>query len=334
MSSQLGTVARHPARWLHERRHRRGLVLMYHAVGEVRVDPWELFVSPENFDNHLRVIREIGHPLSLRELAVAQSLGRLPANAFALTFDDGYANNLHEALPLLERYEIPATIYVIAGGVGSDREFWWDELCQLVTAPADLPTHPDPAGPLELTTPTGTLRYDLSAGDHPLRARLGLYHRLWEHFSTLDPAERDLAMAQVAAWAGSSPRRRETHRPLDHSELALLDKHPLIDIGAHTVTHPLLPTLAAEDQLFELSEGAAILERVVGHPIDAFSYPFGAHDEMTVEAARSAGFDSACSTRPQAVTVTSERLRLPRMDVKNWSRRGFRRRVRHWLRYR
>ncbi len=138
VSRHLHPAIRHPRTWTAQRRHPRGLVLMYHSVGAVDVDPWGLFIDPANFADHLATIETSHTPMRLADLARAQSSSTLPSRAVAVTFDDGYLNNLIEALPLLERYEVPATVFVIAGAVGTDREFWWDELEQMITGPARL----------------------------------------------------------------------------------------------------------------------------------------------------------------------------------------------------
>ena len=72
------------------------------------------------------------------------------------------------------------------------------------------------------------------------------------------------------------------------------------------------------------------LGAILAHPIDLFSYPFGANDDVTIDAARSAGYRAGCTTRGRSVTVDSVGLRLPRMDVKNWSGREFRGRMALW----
>src|SRR4051794_20071252 len=117
-------------RWLLERRGAIA-ILLYHRVTALDSDPQQLAVTPEHFDEHLRVLREICTPVELADVPRMLRARRLPKRPVAVTFDDGYRDNLHEAKPLLERHGVPATVFVASGYVGSGREFWWDELERL-----------------------------------------------------------------------------------------------------------------------------------------------------------------------------------------------------------
>ena len=70
---------------------------------------------------------------------MAVSGGDVPSAGVVVTFDDGYADNFHNAKPLLERYEIPATVFVTTGYLQDQREFWWDELERILLQPGTLP---------------------------------------------------------------------------------------------------------------------------------------------------------------------------------------------------
>ncbi len=114
-------------------------ILMYHRICEVPSDPWELCVSPKHFAEQLEYLNHHYQVLCLHSLVKSLREGHLPKRAVVLTFDDGYADNLWNAKPLLERYEVPATVFVSTGYVDSDREFWWDELERLLVLTPVLP---------------------------------------------------------------------------------------------------------------------------------------------------------------------------------------------------
>src|SRR4051812_20673200 len=97
------------------RSHGAGVILLYHRIAELHVDPWELAVSPAHFDEHLRVIRTRATVLSLHDLLRHLRSNSLPPRAVAVTFDDGYADNACTALPLLEHHDTPATFFVTTG---------------------------------------------------------------------------------------------------------------------------------------------------------------------------------------------------------------------------
>ena len=114
----------------------RPTILLYHRVAHVTTDPQLLSVTPEHFVEHLQLLAEQREPVSLADL-VCHREERRYRQAVAVTFDDGYADNLHAAKPLLERAGVPATVFVTSGYVGGMRPFWWDELEELLLWPGD-----------------------------------------------------------------------------------------------------------------------------------------------------------------------------------------------------
>src|SRR5690242_345176 len=104
------------------------LVLMYHRVVALASDPQLLGVSPGNFAEQLEVLRKTARPIPLAHMVESLRKGQPAQRSVVLTLDDGYADNHVNARPLLERYEVPATVFVTAGHLSSDRELWWDEL--------------------------------------------------------------------------------------------------------------------------------------------------------------------------------------------------------------
>src|SRR5947209_14606396 len=109
----------------------RAMILLYHRVAELPQDPQLLCVSPSHFIEHLQVIRRWGRTIQLGKLDQALQGVDRRRHMIIVTFDDGYADNLYNAKPLLERYDVPATTLIATGYMGCDREFWWDELERL-----------------------------------------------------------------------------------------------------------------------------------------------------------------------------------------------------------
>lgn len=113
-------------------RGRGAVILVYHLVADLDRDPFRIAVSPDVFDAQMEVIATRYRPQMLAELSNGLATGALPPRSVAVTFDDGYANNLTAALPILEAWSVPATVFVSTGYVGGSREFWWDELERLI----------------------------------------------------------------------------------------------------------------------------------------------------------------------------------------------------------
>src|SRR5919198_4011570 len=131
----LGRVARR-----HFRRGRaRSVVLLYHRLGPTTPDPQLLSVSTEHFTEHLRLFAERFVALRLADILPAAGRG-VERPTVVLTFDDGYADNLRVAKPLLEQTGTPATVFVASGYVRNRQPFWWDELEQLLLRPGRLPS--------------------------------------------------------------------------------------------------------------------------------------------------------------------------------------------------
>lgn len=116
---------RQSARWLRSRFTTGGLILGYHRVADVGCDSLGMSVSVHHFAEQLAVLCRLAWPIPLQLLVDGLQNGRLPRRAVALTFDDGYADLLYQAQPLLEQYGIPATVFVVSGSLG--RRFAWDE---------------------------------------------------------------------------------------------------------------------------------------------------------------------------------------------------------------
>src|ERR1051325_10318040 len=118
---------------------KRALVLLYHRVASLSPDPQLLCVTPAHFGEHLEVLRQYGDPVALHKLLPSVKTRTRGRTLVVVTFDDGYIDNLDHAKPLLERHDIPATVFVTTGYVGTQNEFWYDDLERLLLQPGNLP---------------------------------------------------------------------------------------------------------------------------------------------------------------------------------------------------
>jgi GT2 family glycosyltransferase/peptidoglycan/xylan/chitin deacetylase (PgdA/CDA1 family)/glycosyltransferase involved in cell wall biosynthesis len=276
----------------------KALILLYHRVAEVQPDPWSLCVTPQRFAEHLDVLSGRWNVLRLRDLVRALQVGALPDRAVVITFDDGYADNLHNAKPVLERYGKPATVFVASGYVGNKREFWWDELERVVRRDGSL--------------------------------NLDLYRSLHRLLQRLTHTERCQMLDGFREWAGIETELRRPQNTLSATELAELARGDLIDIGSHTVTHALLEALPEAQQRAEIVQSKAGLEEILGWRVDHFAYPYGRYSEATIRILRSAGFACACTTNACLVDKYSDRFQLPRLTVEDWGGEEFARRLSDW----
>jgi peptidoglycan/xylan/chitin deacetylase (PgdA/CDA1 family) len=278
---------------------------------------------------------------------LARSLLRdeLPDRSVVVTFDDGYADNLHNAKPLLERYSVPATFFLTTGYLGREREFWWDELDRLLLQPGTLPEV------LRMNIGGNSRQWELGEAAHyreqtALRnrdwrawegdpsPRHALYKSLWELLHHLPVAEQRRVLSELLEWTSATPVGRPTHRLLSPEEVVALAEGTLVEVGAHTVTHPALSALPQASQWDEILESKTHLEEILDRPVTGFSYPYGRrsdYDAGTVRMVRKAGFAYSCSNFGGAVGRTTDPFQIPRAQVQDWDGDEFARRLRRWF---
>jgi peptidoglycan/xylan/chitin deacetylase (PgdA/CDA1 family) len=289
----------------------RAVILVYHMVADGLVDPYGTVVSPDRFADQMNVIASAFRPLGLTELVSGLRDGKCPPGAVTVTFDDGYANNLEMALPILDRYAVPATVFVATDYTDGPREFWWDELAHLIVGDDASVAH-RPA--LTVSLGQSVLRCPPAPGMQVLaRMRAWLYRR--------DPREISRALEQIRVWAGESPEptQRAEYRPMTREELAEITSSGLVQIGAHTRSHPLLAARSLRDQTDEINGSIHDLEDWLGDTPRTFAYPFGAprgdYSRETVKLVQATAIQGALSTRALPVTAASHPYELPRFFV-------------------
>jgi peptidoglycan/xylan/chitin deacetylase (PgdA/CDA1 family)/SAM-dependent methyltransferase len=322
-----------------------GLVLMYHRVAETELDPWAIAVTPARFEAHMRLVREQFVPVRLAAMRQAvwdlRSPGaplasvppeRLPV---AVTFDDGYADNLHNALPVLERQEVPATFFIATGAVEAQAEFWWDTLERVLLRPGQLPARlllSAGGKPFEWAFDEWA-RYDPSDWERhrhwhtwepPPTGRQGAFLALWSRLRALPPAAVQAAIADLLGWA--CPPAAVQQRAMGLAELRQLAANELAEVGGHTVRHPSLAALPLEAQRAEIEDGRRWLIEATGRPVRAFAYPFGKPEDYTAETlalVKAAGFEVGVVNIPGVVTAMTDPFQWPRVYVGDWSEAEF-----------
>ena len=287
------------------------VVLAYHRVTQLPADPHQITVTPDNFRAHMLHLRQNCRCLPLDEDWSGQ---REPA--VAVTFDDGYADNLHQALPILEDLGVPATFFISTGMLGSDGEFWSDELEHLALGMGDY--HP--------CLTLQDREYGHSWPSASLAERLLLHDRLHPLMLKIGPQRREDWLMQFRRWAGVGQSARDAYRSLNREELRTLAASPWVTIGAHGMTHTPLAVLAEEAQRQEISGSKRELEELLGQQVTVFAYPFGGrgqYDGTTRRLCREAGFRRAATTLPGQVHRWTDPWQLPRQLVRDWDAQTF-----------
>jgi peptidoglycan/xylan/chitin deacetylase (PgdA/CDA1 family) len=319
------------------------VVLTYHRVADLPFDPERLAVSPETFTEHVAAFAGRYELMSAAELLrTLVKRRRLPRRGLVVTFDDGYADTLGEALPILKAHDMPATVFVSTACLEPAHEFWWDKLerlafCAELPAVLRLTTAATPACQGQLNKPCN-MEFGLAGEeiapsiesllgwDVTKPAQTGRQRMYVELASLLRPAslaERSRLLGELQEQAESDTGRLET-LTLSETQLMDLAADGTIEIGAHTVHHPWLAALTPFDQTEEICRAKETLESLTGAPPVSFSYPYGTSDSFTAatkEIVRRAGFAGAFTTELGAalpwgsVSFDSDRFLLSRMPT-------------------
>jgi len=240
------------------------LIFMYHRIDNDINKELALQVTLDHFEQQLLYIKKKYTVLRLDE---KWSVGKKAGGV--LTFDDGYADNFLHALPLLEKYNIPATFFITTEHIGTSREFWWDHLASDY---ANCDTHFYIPGVEE----------KVSKSDYSYKKLANLILGLKNHEKEkwLEAFENLNQIAFIA---------RKGYRSMSSGELKTLANHPLATIGLHTHHHYPLATLSEDEQKKELLMSIEKLQQLTGKPVDYLALPHGSYNEATEKLAREMG---------------------------------------------
>lgn len=312
-------------------------ILMYHRVAALALDPWGLAVDPSRFEEQIEILSRAAMPLPLSHAVRALADQTLPPNAVVVTFDDGYADNLTTATPVLERHGVPATFFICSGQIGSGQAFWWDTLTRILLGPALLPPVlgiPDAGTASHVRGRAAEYSADERAADREhvqsgrgsASPRLEFYRSVHRRLQPMRPSPRAAEIDALARWAGvdhGAVCAAGADRALDEAEVARLAANPLYEIGGHTVTHPLLTTIPPAEQREEIAGASRALASLAGHPISSLAYPYGNHNDTTCAIVRDLGLSAACTTERRGVRPPIDITRLPRLAVGDWDGETF-----------
>lgn len=286
-------------------------VLIFHRVLP-QADP--LFpdeVDAARFDEMLGWVKSWFNVLPMDEAARHLKEGSLPARAAALTFDDGYADNHDVALPLLQKHGLPCSFFVATGFLDGGR-MWNDTLIEAVRRTSkpllDLRGLQDARGD------------DL--GQHPcgdVASRRTALGSLINRVKYLPPESRQACVDAIAVRAEVQP---PTDLMMTSDQVRALHRAGM-QIGAHTVSHPILATLDAAQAADEIGRSRDALQALLGERVGLFAYPNGKPGtdylpEVHPGIVRELGFDAAVATRWAAARRREDPFQIPRFTP--WDR--------------
>lgn len=317
------------ARWVRSRFVESALILGYHRIVDEPFDPYQVCVKPAYFKEQMEVLQRYCSPLSLSKLVQSLQENDLPRKAVAITFDDGYADNLYVAGPILEEYGLPATIFVATGYIGGS--FWWDELARMMQSIQDLAKGLNLSvnGRIFRWKPGNSQRDQTQESDFSYLENL--LQSLYAFLMNLGTEDRLRALSKISSLAVTGSNFGQMPRCLRADELAQVAEVELLDVGAHSVSHPNLVNLPENEQRYEIQQSKKYLEAILNRPVMNFSYPNGLSSDITEEIVKSSQYQSACASTNDVVWRGSNPFRLPRFWVRNWNGDTFSKWLRYWL---
>jgi peptidoglycan/xylan/chitin deacetylase (PgdA/CDA1 family) len=307
-------------RWREPALRGRAIVLNYHRIarpgghGEPPGYGVENGIPVDVFEKQLRFMLRHFRPVRASELG--EPLGE-EGPCFAVTFDDGYEDNLTLAGPVLERLGVTATLFATTDYIGTDRLFWWESLGAMMR---------------ETRTPgleVGAVAPDLVAR-WPMPARLGFaddaergeaHWRVSMALMRTPPGEIDGALRDLAAALEVPLRTEGRDSPLLSWDQVRAWRTLGQEVGAHTRTHANLGLL--EDPEDEVQGSFEKLEAELDAPVPTFAYPYGGPEHRSAAAVRAveaAGGRHAFTTDLGTIGPESDRWSLPRTGLsRGWA---------------
>lgn len=319
-----------------DRKKPRAIILLYHRVAELRSDPQLLSVTTKNFAEQIDCLCRYFHPIGLRALTRHIGEAKIPNKGVVITFDDGYRDNLYNARPVLDKFDVPATVFVTTDKINSTTEFWWDDLERILLLPQTLPDT------LEITFLDKIYKWNINKREvkdtkewnvtvqQPLNYRQKAYIDLSGIFRSIGYSERENLLSRLRKWAGISETGRQEYLALTSEEVCSLANGNLVEIGSHGATHTVLSSQDDSYQKYELVNSKKKLDSILEQPIISFSYPFGGkrdYTESTIALIKNSGYQYACSNFQNWILSDTDLFQLPRYIIRNWGGYEFTERI-------
>jgi len=288
-------------------------ILFYHWV---LPEPDRIFPTSFHagmFGRQLDILKKYYRVLPLSEAIERLERGNLPGRSVRITFDDGYADNCTVALPMLVERGLHATFFVTTGFLNGG--IMWNDVVRQCVKQADS------LEPFKRYLKGGAL------SDATL-TRSGMVAALLSRFKYEEPGIRGLLVEELAESLGT---KIPTDLMLSSEQVRTLAASGM-EVGAHTVTHPILSRIGLDQARQEIGESKMALEEILGGGVDFFAYPNGIpgkdFTEEHLRIVRDAGFSAAVTTSPGTVNEGMDHFQMPRYAP--WSTSTGRYILNHW----
>jgi len=270
------------------------LIVMYHGVCESpsgSLGPWEYAVSPSDFEEQIEQLSDSYEVVSLDKAMEAD----ISEDLAVVTFDDGYKNNLTNAVPILERYDMPATFYISTSFVNGKLPY------EYVVADAVLTENS-----IDITLDGNQIHEKLESTS----SRLTAFQKVKRLAKTSPEVRRDI-FRKLPSGEGELSM-------LEPDDIRELDSHPLMTVGAHGHRHLPLASVSESTMENEIDQCTAAIEEILGHTVSHFSYPYGSNNAEVRKKVREVGYETAVTTNASYIKkkrLDNQKYKLPRFDA-------------------
>jgi peptidoglycan/xylan/chitin deacetylase (PgdA/CDA1 family) len=269
---------------------------MYHRVNNQASPFFEIAVKPKAFEKQIRFFRNYYEIIELDDLNRLSSSHFSKRDLIILTFDDGYRDNYTQAFPILQKYGVPATIFLTTGFIDTNRLLWPDKLAWIFFKAESMPDL-SMLGKFDLPgdIARATQRFFSSkSSDH--KAILDLMAAKLKELSENHRNEILSILSRVCKL--KSWPRMEERAMLSWKEVREMSKNG-ISFGGHTVSHPALSKIPLQEARREIIESKETIEEHIQKPVQTFAFPFGKKEDYStavIDILKQTGFEYACST--------------------------------------
>jgi peptidoglycan/xylan/chitin deacetylase (PgdA/CDA1 family) len=285
---------------------------MYHRV--LTADQMDLsfsadsiVVTPETFERQMRLLHHWLNPIEpWRLLAMLSGETDWLPRSCVVTFDDGWFDNAENALPILSRTRIPATIFLATGFVGTEDCFWQERLTALL---------------YEEWRKQGrksTILRDVGATHLLMEGTTSIKTQIRHVVTSIKGWPRADIVAlinRIASTSTSATNPSTVDRFMSWDDARRLQTSGWVTLGSHAHSHTPLTMLEESDLKEELAHANAVLNSELGQPARLFAYPNGDHDDPTSYAVRSAGHELAFTTESGLVSPGDNCFRIKRINI-------------------
>ena len=297
----------------HRLRH-KALVLMYHRI--LKADEYastcshhSICVTTKSFENQIQLLKSRFRVLSLQEfLWHLERQQPFADRSVLITFDDGWQDNYRNALPILIKEKIPATIFLTTAFIGQNKRFWQERLTCLLRKPAAFDIN-HRRGIDEILRHFKLVSIPRSRKYLDEKAITPLINELKNR--PLDQIEAFISELEHQTGDQNSFNDNRVFMNWDEVRESLSSN---IEIGSHGIHHTIL-TVERENAEDEITRSKSLIESQISAPVSVFSYPNGNYSTDTVRHVKRAGYKAAFTTKPGYVDIANDPFTVFRFNV-------------------